>query len=222
MAKTDHKALIHLQQQPYLSSRQVGWVAKLQEFDIRIEYIPGQLNNLADILSRSPDFIPRCGVCKVNRAEVAAEAETSVSESSLTALRNDDIKHPNALLAVSKVIGTEGCDDRLTGGSLSCPYMRRASLLSTDLQDHSAGNSDLPIRHITDPHEEGVTQASASLVSSEVISCWKAGLGTADGCLTEHVVGEAQPFIQVAAAVPEKKIPKENDAFGKLRESSRS
>ena len=63
-AKTDHRALIHLQKQPHLSSRQVSWVAKLQEYDIKIEYIPGQLNNLADLLSRSPAFQPLCHQCR--------------------------------------------------------------------------------------------------------------------------------------------------------------
>ena len=32
--------------------RQVRWLEKLQDFDIAIEYLPGNWNNLADALSR--------------------------------------------------------------------------------------------------------------------------------------------------------------------------
>jgi hypothetical protein len=66
ICKTDHAAITHLQTQPNLSLRQVRWVEQLQEYDLRIEYIPGQLNNLADILSRLPEYQPRCSHCKAN------------------------------------------------------------------------------------------------------------------------------------------------------------
>ena len=41
---------------------------QLQEFDIQIEYIPGELNNLADFLSRNNDYLPMCSVCRTAKA----------------------------------------------------------------------------------------------------------------------------------------------------------
>jgi hypothetical protein len=69
IAKTDHKALTHLQTQPHLSARQARWVERLQEFDIFLEYVPGVYNNLADQLSRLPGYNPVCSHCK-NQIEV--------------------------------------------------------------------------------------------------------------------------------------------------------
>jgi hypothetical protein len=66
ICKTDHAALTHLQTQPNLSPRQVRWVEQLQEYDLIIEYIPGSLNSLADLLSRQPHYQPRCANCKAN------------------------------------------------------------------------------------------------------------------------------------------------------------
>jgi hypothetical protein len=56
--------LIYLQNQPRLSVRQANWVEHLQQFDIKIEYLPGKLNFLADHLSRNPEFIPKCPKCE--------------------------------------------------------------------------------------------------------------------------------------------------------------
>jgi hypothetical protein len=49
---TDHRALEHLLTQRNLSPRQARWVAKLSEFDFKIQYVPGKQNILADALSR--------------------------------------------------------------------------------------------------------------------------------------------------------------------------
>jgi hypothetical protein len=38
-------------------------VTKLQELNLRIEYIPGQYNTVADFLSRQPAVSPKCSVC---------------------------------------------------------------------------------------------------------------------------------------------------------------
>ena len=65
-AYTDHRALKFIQSQPSLNMRQVRWLEKLQDFDIAIEYLPGNWNNLADALSRLPEFEPRCAKCKAN------------------------------------------------------------------------------------------------------------------------------------------------------------
>ena len=50
--RTDHKALTHLMKQRDLSPRQHRWLDILNEFDFRIEYIPGETNEFADALSR--------------------------------------------------------------------------------------------------------------------------------------------------------------------------
>ena len=63
IANTDHRALIFLQSQPRLSVRQANWVEHLQQFDIKIEYLPGIFNFLADCLSRNPEFTPKCPKC---------------------------------------------------------------------------------------------------------------------------------------------------------------
>ena len=59
--KTDHKPLIWLQKQPTLSPRQVRWITKLQELNLKIEYLPGKLNCVADYLQ--PAVSPKCSVC---------------------------------------------------------------------------------------------------------------------------------------------------------------
>ena len=51
--KTDHKPLIHLHSQKYLSERQFRWIFKLSRFSrLRAEYIKGIDNCIADLLSR--------------------------------------------------------------------------------------------------------------------------------------------------------------------------
>ena len=50
--RTDHQALIHLQNQRDLSPRQHRWLDVLNEFDFEINYIPGETNSFADSLSR--------------------------------------------------------------------------------------------------------------------------------------------------------------------------
>ena len=40
-AYTDHRALKYIQSQPSLNMRQLRWLEKLQDFDIAIEYLPG-------------------------------------------------------------------------------------------------------------------------------------------------------------------------------------
>ena len=50
--RTDHKALMHLMKQKDLSPHQHRWLDVLNEFNFTIEYIPGETNELADVLSR--------------------------------------------------------------------------------------------------------------------------------------------------------------------------
>jgi len=49
---TDHKPLEHLLTQKNLSARQQRWIDTLNDFDFEIMYIPGELNTIADALSR--------------------------------------------------------------------------------------------------------------------------------------------------------------------------
>ena len=95
LAKTDHRALIHLQNQTHLSRRQVRWVEQLQEYPIEIEYLPGERNQLADLLSRSPEFAPLCSSCKTKRIEIDS---AEISEPDLpTALRAHFATHPGII-----------------------------------------------------------------------------------------------------------------------------
>ena len=48
---TDHKGLIHLSKQKFLSGRQARWLEKISKFDFHIEYVPGEDNILPDTLS---------------------------------------------------------------------------------------------------------------------------------------------------------------------------
>jgi hypothetical protein len=56
LAYVDHRSLEYMQDQPYLSTRQVHWIQELQEFEFQVEYLPGARNTFADWLSRRPDF----------------------------------------------------------------------------------------------------------------------------------------------------------------------
>ncbi len=72
IAQTDHRALQWLQTQTKLSKRQASWLERLQALDMRIEYVPGKTNHVADILSRRPDYAPNCPKC---RARIYPETE---------------------------------------------------------------------------------------------------------------------------------------------------
>jgi hypothetical protein len=105
---TDHESLIYLQEQPHLSRRQAGWVEFLQQFDFDIEYLPGKWNNVADVLSRNPDYAPRCISCQNKVTLQAAMVDGLAVPSSsiptdaewLQALESDDFYlHIKAALA---------------------------------------------------------------------------------------------------------------------------
>lgn len=52
--RTDHSALRFVLTQPNLSRRMAKWVEYLQQYEIKINYIPGTSNSFADFLSRPP------------------------------------------------------------------------------------------------------------------------------------------------------------------------
>jgi hypothetical protein len=49
---TDHKALIFFKEAPYTTQRRTRWWEYLSRFDYKIKYIKGELNRVADSLSR--------------------------------------------------------------------------------------------------------------------------------------------------------------------------
>ena len=57
--------------QPGLSSRRLRWLEQLQEFDISFEYVPGQANIVADMLSRPP--VPDVELFDVTDHHVSSE-----------------------------------------------------------------------------------------------------------------------------------------------------
>ena len=52
---TDHKTLIHFENQRDLSRRQARWMEFLSQYDASINYLPGDKNCVADALSRLPN-----------------------------------------------------------------------------------------------------------------------------------------------------------------------
>lgn len=52
LLQTDHHPLIFLQSQPELSRMQARWLEFLQQFDFKVQHIPGKDNAVADALSR--------------------------------------------------------------------------------------------------------------------------------------------------------------------------
>ena len=87
---SDHRSLQHLNTQPNLNDRQARWVEKLSDFEFRIEYIKGNLNRVADELSRRADY----------------EAEANAERSRENAANRDDEPPRVKLFPRSEVVNT--------------------------------------------------------------------------------------------------------------------
>jgi hypothetical protein len=99
-AYTDHRALKFIQSQPYLTSRQARWVEALQEYDIKIAYVPGELNQLADLLSRNPTYAPLCSRCKTSRIDIALceGGEEGIKDSQGAISNEEERKDPQSIV----------------------------------------------------------------------------------------------------------------------------
>ena len=84
ICRTDHEALKWLQEQPNLSRRQAGWVEKIQSFNMKIEYMPGKFNTIADALSRRPDYYPNCPRCNAKVQACASKRSSATSRGIVT------------------------------------------------------------------------------------------------------------------------------------------
>jgi len=96
---TDHKALIYLDNSQHLSRRQVRWVELLQEFMPKIEYIPGQWNTVADLLSRRPDYAPLCNKCRNPVVALSATVIADIASNRLDIIRKGLLSDDFALEA---------------------------------------------------------------------------------------------------------------------------
>ena len=65
----DHKGLIHLKTQRDLFPRQHRWLDIINKFNFKIEYIPGETNDFADVLSRIYSDEPE-GIIRANSKHV--------------------------------------------------------------------------------------------------------------------------------------------------------
>lgn len=54
--QTDHATLARIFKQRQVSPRLGYWLDKLAEYELRIEHVPGKENQVADAISRRPDF----------------------------------------------------------------------------------------------------------------------------------------------------------------------
>lgn len=76
---TDHKGLEWITTQKKLSPRQARWLEVLADFDFEIIHVPGEMNQLADSLSRIYSDEPK-GVVRAASEYVTAEEEHTPSE----------------------------------------------------------------------------------------------------------------------------------------------
>ena len=114
MAHTDHKALIHLETQPHLSRRQARWVELLQEYNFRIQYIPGEWNTVADLLSRRPDYAPLCNKCR-RPIEISATLVLDLTTNRLKIIKDGMVNDDFALDTIYSLQHPE--DIRMARGS---------------------------------------------------------------------------------------------------------
>jgi len=56
MVRMDHKNLQYFRQPQKITGRQARWMEFLQDFDYRLDHIPGHTNTIANLLSRRKDL----------------------------------------------------------------------------------------------------------------------------------------------------------------------
>ncbi|MCU1500217.1 MAG: uncharacterized protein JWM47_4170, partial [Acidimicrobiales bacterium] len=77
---TDHASIQHILRQRKLSTRQMGLLDTLQQFDYTIKYWPGARNVVADAFSQRPDYGDEREREHINLGEVVASGEQWVEE----------------------------------------------------------------------------------------------------------------------------------------------
>ena len=92
--ETDHQSLKWLDDVRILNRRQARWIMNMQSFDFTIGYSPGDLNTVADILSRRPDYFSHCERCRTF-LEINS-VELGVTSPLLDTIRDTTSKDPLA------------------------------------------------------------------------------------------------------------------------------
>jgi len=85
-AYTDHSSLQHILRQRRLSTRQMGYLETLQQYDYEIAYMPGAQNQVQDALSRRSDY--KVNISNLELDITATEMRISSAEEQMKEIRD--------------------------------------------------------------------------------------------------------------------------------------